>query len=67
MVFLTATLPPKDEPEFMNIMKVCAEDVHILRASTSRPNIEYSVIEYNESIESISGLEPADAKSIRAI
>jgi superfamily II DNA helicase RecQ len=47
VVFLTATLPPHRETEFMNIMKVRAEDVHIFRAPTSRPNIEYSVFEYD--------------------
>jgi RecQ family ATP-dependent DNA helicase len=48
VVCLTATLPPHIEPEFMNIMKLRAEDVHIFRAPTSRPNIEYSVVEYEE-------------------
>ena len=48
MVYLTATLPPHMEPEFMNIMKIRREDVHIFRAPTSRPNIAYSVVEYEE-------------------
>ncbi|KAG9241062.1 P-loop containing nucleoside triphosphate hydrolase protein, partial [Calycina marina] len=46
MVYLTATLPPHTEPEFMEIMKVKAEDVHIFRAVTSRPNIQYLAWEY---------------------
>lgn len=48
MVYLTATLPPHTEPEFMNIMKIRTEDVHMFRAPTSRPNIAYSVVEYEE-------------------
>jgi superfamily II DNA helicase RecQ len=48
MVYLTATLPPHDETEFMNIMRIKADDVHMFRAPTSRPNITYSVVEYEE-------------------
>ncbi|PVH73936.1 hypothetical protein DL98DRAFT_575954 [Cadophora sp. DSE1049] len=48
MVYLTATLPPHIEPEFMNILKIRAGDVHMFRAPTSRPNIAYSVVEYEE-------------------
>jgi RecQ family ATP-dependent DNA helicase len=48
MVYLTATLPPHAEPEFMNIMRIKADDVHMFRAPTSRPNIAYSVVEYEE-------------------
>ncbi|KAH6667454.1 hypothetical protein B0J14DRAFT_602311 [Halenospora varia] len=36
MVYLTATLPPHAEPEFMNIMKIRAEDVHNLRVCERR-------------------------------
>ena len=46
MVYLTATLPPRTEAEFMTIMRIKAEDVHMFRAPTSRPNIAYSVVEY---------------------
>jgi RecQ family ATP-dependent DNA helicase len=48
MVYLTATLPPHVEPEFMNIMRIKADDVHMFRSPTSRPNIAYSVVEYEE-------------------
>ena len=48
IVYLTATLPPHTEPEFMNIMRIKADDVHIFRSSTSCLNITYSVIEYKE-------------------
>jgi len=57
MVFLTATLPPHTEAEFMEIMKVRAEDVHKLRAPTTRANIAYSVVEYdNEQEEAVQQL-----------
>jgi RecQ family ATP-dependent DNA helicase len=48
MIYLTATLPPHAEPEFMNIMRIKADDVHMFRSPTSRPNIAYSVVEYEE-------------------
>jgi len=48
MVYLTATLPPHAEPEFMNLMRINADDVHMFRSPTSRPNIAYSVVEYEE-------------------
>ena len=48
MVYLTVTLPPHAEPEFMNIMRISTNDIHIFRAPTSRPNIAYSVVEYTE-------------------
>jgi hypothetical protein len=48
MVYLTAILPPYAEPEFMNMMRIWAEDVHVFRAPTSRPNIAYSVAKYEE-------------------
>jgi len=48
MVYLTATLPPHAESEFMNIMRIKADDVHMFRSPTSRPNIAYSVAEYEE-------------------
>jgi superfamily II DNA helicase RecQ len=48
MVYLIAILPPYAEPEFMNIMRISTNDVHMFRALTSRPNIAYSVVEYEE-------------------
>jgi superfamily II DNA helicase RecQ len=48
MVFLTATLPPYAEPEFINIMRISTNDVHMFRVPTRRPNIAYSVVEYAE-------------------
>ncbi|KAH6691117.1 hypothetical protein BKA61DRAFT_500232, partial [Leptodontidium sp. MPI-SDFR-AT-0119] len=48
IVYLTATLPLYAEPEFMNIIKIRADDVHIFRSPTSRPNIAYSAVKYKE-------------------
>jgi superfamily II DNA helicase RecQ len=36
------------EPEFINIIRIKANNVYIFRASTSRLNIAYSVVEYEE-------------------
>jgi len=46
MVYLTVTLSPYAEPEFMGIIRDNANDVHMFRAPTSRPNVAYSVVGY---------------------
>jgi superfamily II DNA helicase RecQ len=48
IVYLTATLPPHAEPEFMNIMRIKGDDIHMFQSPTSRPNIAYSVVKYEE-------------------
>jgi superfamily II DNA helicase RecQ len=48
IVYLIAILPPHAEPEFMNIMRISTNNVHMFRSPTSRPNIAYSVVEYKE-------------------
>jgi superfamily II DNA helicase RecQ len=48
MVYLTIILPPHAEPEFINIIRIKADNIHIFRSPTNRPNITYSVIEYEE-------------------
>lgn len=50
-MFLTATLPPHIEAEFIRIIKVRPEDVYIFRALTTRPNIVYSVFKYNPDMD----------------
>ena len=50
-MFLTATLLLHIEPEFMWIMKVRPEEVHVFRAPTTRANITYSVFEYNRDVD----------------
>jgi RecQ family ATP-dependent DNA helicase len=51
MVFLTATLPPRMEPEFMRIMKIRPDDARVFRAPTTRGNIAYSVHEYDPHVD----------------
>ena len=48
MVYLTATLLLHAEAEFINIIRTKADDVYMFRSPTSRPNITYSVVEYEE-------------------
>jgi RecQ family ATP-dependent DNA helicase len=47
MVFLTATLPPRMQGEFMRVMKINPREVHVFRAPTTRANIAYSVFEHD--------------------
>ena len=49
MIFLTATLAPASEPEFFDIMWI--DPVRPIRGVTTRPNIRYSVVEYERGIE----------------
>ncbi len=51
VVFLTATLPPSKEPAFFNVVGVQEDDVSIFRDNTSRPNIAYSVVQYERDNE----------------
>ena len=51
VVYLTATLPPKDEPRFFDIMGLKEEEVTTFRDITTRKNIEYKVIEYKQEQE----------------
>jgi hypothetical protein len=48
MVYLIATLPPYAKPEFINIIRISTNDVHMFRAPTSRANIIYSIVKYAE-------------------
>lgn len=43
VIYLTATLPPRDVAEFYKSMAISARDVEIKRAPTTRKNIRYSV------------------------
>jgi superfamily II DNA or RNA helicase len=45
MLLLTATLPPCDEPQLVSRMFWRPGEVRMIRASTVRPNIEYSVVQ----------------------
>jgi superfamily II DNA helicase RecQ len=43
LVFLTATMPPRDEKEFWTTLGLNADRAFIVRGLTTRPNIAYSV------------------------
>ena len=43
IVYLTATLPPSKEAEFFKLINTQPEDVTIIRTSTTRTNIMYSM------------------------
>lgn len=47
VVCLTATLPPAKQAEFMSAMDIDEKEGCILRESTTRANIAYSIREYN--------------------
>jgi len=49
MIFLTATLAPASEAEFFEIMRM--DTVPPIRGVTTRPNIRYSVCEYEAEME----------------
>ncbi|KAF2218115.1 P-loop containing nucleoside triphosphate hydrolase protein, partial [Elsinoe ampelina] len=51
LIFLTATMRPKDEPDLLAIMNLREEDLRIMREETSRKNLEYRVLEYNRQDE----------------
>ena len=53
MVYLTATLSPSNEAEFLDIMKVEIPDDCKFHGCTSRPNIAYSIIEHSSVIGQI--------------
>lgn len=55
VVFLTATMRPKDEEEFFKVMGMVEGEIKVIREKTSRKNIEYSVMEYSrkEEIEEV--------------
>lgn len=46
LVYLTATLPPRDEKAFFQCTGLDEKNVMLLRDSTTRANIAYSVLEY---------------------
>lgn len=51
MVYLTATLPPRIQGEFMRIMRIDPREVCVFRGPTTRANIAYSVWEYEDEDE----------------
>jgi superfamily II DNA helicase RecQ len=52
LVYLTATLEPSEESEFIRLMALLPkEDSHWFRSPTTRPNIAYSVHRFNQAEE----------------
>jgi superfamily II DNA helicase RecQ len=50
LVYLTATLKPKEESEFIQLMALPPkEESHWFRSRTTRPNIAYSVHRFNQA------------------
>jgi superfamily II DNA helicase RecQ len=57
IVYLTATLYPNKEEEFIQIIKVQILSKQVFRAPTSRPNIVYSVVEYKADVEELAAVQ----------
>ena len=53
ILFLTATLPPKDMDEFRTIMCLDIMSVSIFRDCTTRKNLSYSVVRFQGKAEGI--------------
>jgi superfamily II DNA/RNA helicase len=51
VLYLTATLPPGEEPQFYNAIGVPDTDVVQFREATTRRNVAYRVVEYNRDNE----------------
>jgi superfamily II DNA helicase RecQ len=65
MVYLTATLSPADEVEFFNIIKVQILDDCKFCKRTSRPNIAYSVVKYNNNVRQTKAVYQLVAKKLK--
>ena len=51
VLYLTATLPPSEEPQFYNAIRVPETEVIQFREPTSRPNVAYRIIHYCQDHE----------------
>ena len=60
MVYLTATLPPRDEDEFYQLTHISRERVRQVRGRTTRPNVQYQVqtVEIGAEKEDVLGWGP---------
>jgi superfamily II DNA helicase RecQ len=47
MVYLTATLPPEEQSQLYELLRIDPNQVRLIRASTSRRNIQYQVHQHN--------------------
>ena len=48
LVFFTATLPPKLEQEWFNLLNIIPQNAYIFRDFTARKNIRYSMVKINQ-------------------
>jgi superfamily II DNA/RNA helicase len=64
MVFLTTTLRPVDEDRFCSITQVQIPPDCYFRGCTSRPNIEYSVVEYDPNVEQTEAVRALAARKL---
>lgn len=62
VVYLTAILPPANKQRFLIAMTSKTEQVQILRDITTRPNIQYSVVEFKREAEDDTMKELVDKK-----
>lgn len=51
LIYLTATLAPRDEKKWMHLMNLREDEIYMFRSSTNRPNIRYQVQEFAEEDE----------------
>ncbi|KAF8847136.1 hypothetical protein BDZ45DRAFT_607871, partial [Acephala macrosclerotiorum] len=49
IIYLTTILPLYIEPEFINIIKIRVEDIHMFQVFINRFNIAYSVAKYEKN------------------
>jgi superfamily II DNA helicase RecQ len=47
MVYLTGTLPPEEQSQLYELLRIDPNQVRLIRASTSRRNIQYQVHQHN--------------------
>ena len=65
MVFLTATLPPKHEANFMEVVGISREQSEWFRGSTSKGNITYAVLQYSRQDDENTIVETIVAELLR--
>jgi RecQ family ATP-dependent DNA helicase len=67
MVYLTATLPPEDEPTLFELLQIDPYRTRVMRSSTSRANIRYQIQEHDGTDSSIIAFIQQELERCRAI
>lgn len=65
VVYLTATLPPAEEPEFYQAIGVDEREMVVFRDVTTRPNIAYSVVPYRREEEDTAVRRMVESKKVQ--